>query len=373
MPAGSLNWLPVLPEMPASPRAECLVVGYGLAGACLTEALLNEGWKVTVIDDNKAFSTRVAAGIVNPLVFRYLTMSWKAEELLPFARNYYQSLGEKLSVNLLHEALVLRVLAGNEAALWDEKRKLPQLLPWMDPADCPNGYLEGIDAPLGFAAVTNSFWVDTGLFLSSMYARHKPECNWLAGEFDAKNLKSESGKLVYDGIKSHRVIFCEGHRAVSNPYFSYVPFRPVKGELLTLHIPGLGEDFIYNKDVFILPIGNQLFKLGSTYVWDDLSPLPTENARNQLLSKLEVFMKLPYKVVDHVTGVRPAIADRRPVLGLHPGDSRMAIFNGLGAKGVMLAPFFASQLATFLSGKGIISPEVDVVRFAKQSLTPQIS
>ena len=51
------------------------------------------------------------------------------------------------------------------------------------------------------------------------------------------------------------------------------------------------------------------------------------------------------------------------MLGEHPKQKNLIIFNGLGTKGVSLAPYFSSQLANWLEGNGEIMPEVNIKRF----------
>lgn len=54
-------------------------------------------------------------------------------------------------------------------------------------------------------------------------------------------------------------------------------------------------------------------------------------------------MKIPYNVVEHKAGVRPSVSDRRPVLGPCKDYEQLVVFNGLGTKGVSLAPFFQNS------------------------------
>jgi glycine/D-amino acid oxidase-like deaminating enzyme len=115
--------------------------------------------------------------------------------------------------------------------------------------------------------------------------------------------------------------------------------------------------------VFLLPLGNDIFRLGSTYDWDDLSDKPTESAKANLLSKLASFLNTKVEVIDHQAGVRPAIADRRPVAGLHPDYPQMAIFNGLGARGVMIAPWLGKQFLELLLHQKPLNEEIDLNRF----------
>jgi len=116
--------------------------------------------------------------------------------------------------------------------------------------------------------------------------------------------------------------------------------------------------------VFVLPVGNQRFKVGSTYEWNDLSDLPTEKGKQSITERFEMLTSVDYSVVQHWAGIRPAISDRRPVLGKHPKFKNFAVFNGLGTKGVMLAPYFAEEMVSFLTtGNYEINGEADVQRF----------
>ncbi len=51
------------------------------------------------------------------------------------------------------------------------------------------------------------------------------------------------------------------------------------------------------------------------------------------------------------------------MLGAHPENKNVVVFNGLGTKGVSLSPYFAHHLATWLEGNGDLSTEVNIYRF----------
>jgi hypothetical protein len=65
-----------------------------------------------------------------------------------------------------------------------------------------------------------------------------------------------------------------------------------------------------------MPIGNHLFKVGATYEWNDLNDLPTEKAKQKLITKINVVVSPPYKIISHEAGLRPSVVDRRPEIGL---------------------------------------------------------
>ncbi len=110
-------------------------------------------------------------------------------------------------------------------------------------------------------------------------------------------------------------------------------------------------------------MSKQVLRLGATYDWEDLSDTPTKAAQNSLLEKLKTFLSVETEVLDHRAGVRPAVADRRPVAGTHPEVSQLAILNGLGARGVMIAPWLSQQLLDLIVNQKAIDPEVNPARF----------
>jgi glycine/D-amino acid oxidase-like deaminating enzyme len=122
---------------------------------------------------------------------------------------------------------------------------------------------------------------------------------------------------------------------------------------------------ILNKGVFILPLGNNLFKVGATYNWDQLHDQPDENAKAELLSKLKKIVPYEFEVINHESGVRPAVIDRRPVIGSHPKHYSLIVFNGFGTKAVMLVPYFANILAQHLIEKLPLHEETNLSRFNK--------
>ncbi len=92
-------------------------------------------------------------------------------------------------------------------------------------------------------------------------------------------------------------------------------------------------------------LGNELFRVGSTYEWQQLDNRPTSQGRDEITAKLREFLRLPFEVIEHQAAVRPIHRNQYPVFGLHPQHDQLGYFNGLGSKGTLHAPYFASQLA----------------------------
>jgi glycine/D-amino acid oxidase-like deaminating enzyme len=187
----------------------------------------------------------------------------------------------------------------------------------------------------------------------------------LEEKIDLTRLKLKDGSVEYKKLKSRRIIFCEGHRMVQNPLWKDLPLLPAKGEILTIECKGLPEEFILMSGIFIIPLEKSLFRVGSTYEWNFTDELPTQEGKEKLQKELDKFLKIPYAIIDHRSGVRPTVKDRRPLIGRHKDHENVFIFNGMGTKGVVLVPYFADHFIKFLYGKEKLMPEVDVQRFKK--------
>ena len=72
---------------------EFIIVGQGICGTMLSWFLHKEGKSVLVIDESKEnTSSKVAAGLINPITGRRYVRSWMIEELMPFAKQVYTKL-----------------------------------------------------------------------------------------------------------------------------------------------------------------------------------------------------------------------------------------------------------------------------------------
>ena len=75
-------------------KTEFLIVGQGISGTFLSWYLHKAGRSFIVIDNNDgSSSSRVAAGIINPVTGRRVVKTWMIDEIMPFAVNAYEEMG----------------------------------------------------------------------------------------------------------------------------------------------------------------------------------------------------------------------------------------------------------------------------------------
>lgn len=350
-------------------KVNYILIGQGLAGSVLAMTLLKKGHSVIVIDDAPVTTaSRVAAGLYNPVVFKRLVKSWLADDLLPYMDEFYPEMEKQLGAEFYFSKRILKPFAEEqEKALWLKKTTEP-IGKYLNEAIYTEDLNGIVYNPLGISEVMHAGNLDTVQFLNACKADLLKKDAFMEESFDATQLVLQENSVVYKGITADKLIFCEGYKAVNNPFFSWLPFKLTKGETLTIqltHDHAIPFKIVLNKAVFILPIGNDLYKVGATYEWNDLSENTTEKGKSDLVEKLKKVLKVPFEVVNHQAGVRPTVSDRRPLIGLHPEHTQLGMFNGLGTKGVMLAPFFANQFSNFLETGFPLDQEVDIARFKK--------
>jgi glycine/D-amino acid oxidase-like deaminating enzyme len=162
------------------------------------------------------------------------------------------------------------------------------------------------------------------------------------------------------------IVFAEGFGMHQNPYFNELPMDGVKGELLIIKAPKLDIDVIINTSVFILPLGDHLFKVGATYNWIDKTNIPTEDGKRELIDRVKEIITCDFEIISHFAGVRPTVKDRKPLVGTHSEFKNVHILNGLGTRGVMLGPSMAKALYEFVENSIPLAPEINITRFNKR-------
>ncbi|TXI86164.1 MAG: FAD-binding oxidoreductase [Crocinitomicaceae bacterium] len=341
-----------------------LVVGAGIAGICVARRLFEKNIPFKVVDLGQNDSSRVAAGVINPLVFRRTTLSWRVEEFIPALVPFYQQLAAEWGNTYYQPIPIRRAFAHQqETDTWLKKQTDERYIPFMKTLDQSDLQNQNVLNTCGTGEVLQTAYIKTAALLDD--AR-----NWLQSigvliekEFNFDTLDPENA--TYDGVEYAHIIFCEGHRGVNNPYFNYLPLETTKGEILTVESDELPAAELLNRKCFILPIGNQQFKVGATYTWKTATLDLTEEAKKTLIEQAQSLVSGAFHVVNHQAGIRPTVLDRRPLIGTHPQFHKLKIFNGLGAKGYMMAPLLSQEFVASLETGSDLHPEIDIKRYEK--------
>ena len=341
-----------------------IIVGLGLSGLAIAEELENRGEKFHVFEDDSQKSSYVAGGIFNPVILKRFTPAWNAAEQMKTALPFYKQLEKKLQVKLIHHWNIYRRFHSvEEQNDWFVALDKPGLSSFLDPKlvknDNPN-----LIADYSLGKVLHTGNIDTGKLLDNYRIYLGSRLN--KEHFKYSNLVIENDHFKYNDFKAKRIVFCEGFGIKKNPYFSYLPLRGNKGEYITIRSEDLKLDFAVKSSVFLMPLGNDLYKAGATYDNQDKSPETTVKAKEHLVKELKKFIRCDFEVVDQVAGIRPATADRKPLVGEHPEIAGMYCCNGFGSRGVLIAPNMSRALINSIQSTGTLDPEVNLDRFTKK-------
>ena len=346
-----------------SETVDYLIIGQGLAGTVLAYQLLKRGRRVRIIDKKDPnSSSRIAAGLFNPITGRKFVKTWKADELFYYLKWFYQEFENYLGASFFHEREIYRPFDNlGEQNDWVTKCKLPEYKPYVEVVYDPERF-SNVHNLYGGLLVKKGGFLDVNTMLDAARKKFIEEGCLIEKEFDHDDINLAEGKIEYENIIADRLVMCTGSHKISKGWFSWLPFRPVKGEVLLLD-QGDGSGNIYNKGCFITPQLHGYSKAGSTYDWKDLTIFPTEHARHTILTKLNALIKWEVKVIDQKAGIRPATLDRKPFIGVHPKFETIFIFNGLGTKGVSLAPYYSGQFVGYLEDALKLEMDVDIKRY----------
>ncbi|MCS6822731.1 MAG: FAD-binding oxidoreductase [Cytophagaceae bacterium] len=344
-------------------RVDYIIVGRGIAGSLLAYLLHEQGKKILIVSNEKLKSaSSVAAGLFNPVTGKRMVLTWKANILFPFLHTFYTTMQKKLHVNFYHSKIIYRPFANiEEQNTWMTQSSDVVWLPFIHTPVDNQFYSEYIRNEYGGFETTLSGYVDLPIMLQSIKKYLSEYC--LDADFYSGQLTLYKNYCAWNNVECEKIIFCEGAYAAYTPYFSWLPFVPSKGEVLTARINNFLESRIFNKGVFILPLGKDMYKIGSTYEWSFTDAEPTSAAKEEIIRKAEAFIKPAVEVIHHEAGIRPTVKDRKPFLGLHPEYPCLGIFNGLGTKGVSIAPYYAHVFCDFLLKHKNIPAEVNIQRY----------
>ncbi|RAV29678.1 NAD(P)/FAD-dependent oxidoreductase [Sinomicrobium soli] len=344
-----------------------IVVGLGLAGLAFCEQLRTHNRSFVVFDGTLQQSSQVAGGVYNPVVLKRFTAAWRSGEQLQEALPFYRTLEEYLSRKLVYPMPVYRrFTSAEEQNMWFEAADRPELSPFLSdeldyrPISC-------VDAPYGFGVVNHTGRIAVGSMIEA-YRDTLGSERLRRENLDYHALSFTDEGVVYKEFRARHIVFAEGYAMTDNPLFNYLPLKGAKGEVLTIKAPDLDLENILKSSVFLIPLGSDHYLVGATYNWTDKTNAVTEEGRKELLEKLDKIIHCDYEITDQQAGIRPTVADRRPLVGRHPLQGNAYILNGLGTRGTLTGPFAARQLYRFIENDIPLDQAVDIDRFRKRYL-----
>jgi glycine oxidase len=327
-------------------KTNILIIGQGIAGTSLAVELERSGNHDFLILDNEyhASSSMAAAGTINPVTGRQYVKSWLYEDLKIVFEDTYSHLNHSEQVTFLKNLPIIRSLHSiKEENMWLARMEDAQYVNYLDFHTNLDKISSWIKPPQSFGEIKAAFQLQLRTLLPHLKKKWLVEKKYIDDKFEYGQLKISKNEIQYKDIVANKIVFCEGHQVVNNPYFNHLPFDPVKGEALIIHLPD-GFDISVRDKIFITPLGDDLYWCGANYAWKYTDHLPSKEGFDFVKSNLDQILVQPYEITDHWAGIRPATKSRRPIVEQHEQFKNLYLFNGLGTKGSSLAPYFAKKM-----------------------------
>lgn len=343
-------------------KVEYLIVGQGLAGSFLAYQLFLKKIPFMVVDHSIPNSaSKVAAGLINPFALRRLIPSWRAKEFLHYNSKFYSSLSAQLGEKNYYQKINFHKLIESEDELnfWQSKINRNEVEEWVEST------LSVVDKKVNARNVfkvgklKNCYWLDIGKLLSDFRSFLQKNSMLIEEKFDYSSFDQK----LFRGVQYNKLLFAEGSAIQDNPLFNYLPYRLNKGELLTFKSDQYVSKGVLKKKMFVLPIGMDQYKIGATYAWDWKNIDPELEQKEKLIGAFKEMSVAEMKILDHQAGLRPAVKDRRPLMGAHPTKPNVFVFNGMGSRGCLIAPKLAEELINCIELGIPLDPKCDIARF----------
>jgi glycine oxidase len=348
--------------MTNSRHVDYIIIGQGLAGSAVAIQMLKRHKKILVVDQPlRNTSSNIAAGLFNPITGKKMMKTWMADKLFPYLHDYYRAV-EALTGRTFFKPMPLYrpFISYEEQNEWMAKSAEPGFEPYIAKLFTRSTYRDVKDA-FGGLLLKQCGYLDTTTYLEAVRILLLEKAAILKEDAREKDLSIDENGIQYKDFTADKIIFCNGTH--QNRWFQWLPIRPLKGEAIRIQTSYPGE-LIINRGVYMVPANLPgEWRVGATYNFKDTEPVVTENAREDLVKKLKELISFPFNIVSQEWGLRPTTPDRRPLIGRHPGCNRVWVFNGMGTKGVSLAPYFSEVLMHSIENDEPLNKEVDIERY----------
>ena len=345
-------------------KPDVLVIGLGLSGGLLAWELIQRGCRVVVVDDGEMNASKAAAGLINPVTGKRMAKAPDIDYLLPAAREFYSGLSAVFNSRFLIEKKMLRLLRSEKEIDQCSKRlndaAYQEYLGRLCLSETTDRHI------LGSLEQKQTGYLDTRRLLSCLLDFLVSRNAYRRTLLDYREILVAS-ELSWRNFLPRQIVFCEGYRVRENPWFSWLPLQPVKGEILTLIHDQALPDQIINDGHWLLPVESNIVRIGSTFDRENIDTDPTENGKRELLAVGKKFHSglKQAKLEEHLAGIRPCSLDRQPLMGKHPKYPQLSIFNGFGSKGSVSIPWHCRRFADFLLNGNALPESADSKRYEK--------
>ncbi len=345
------------------PLRQALIIGAGLAGCLMSEALVQRGWQVQLLEQHPGPAREGSgnpAGILRPILSRDdNTYSQLGRAGFLSALQTLQRLAAHLPARGRGTSGVL-LGARSEA---DARHQQACVLPFACAPDFvhsrPPGIqsdLGGVDLPWGGLFFPSAGWVSPPLLCAAALAASRPglQCQWQV--LAHRLVKTPQGWQVWDAAgrllaEAPVAVLALGARGLEVAPFKPWPLQTLEGQITLLHPdpfpPGTP---VLCQEGYLIPGLPEGLCVGATYEsdaqrWTEQRGM-TENLLR--LQRWESRAVDPARTLKNRRGARAVSRDRLPLLGPVAGQEGLFALLGLGSHGLLWSSLGAQLIAAWL-------------------------
>ncbi len=356
------------------------ILGAGIAGLSLADALSEKGFSVAVVEKNEAGAgaSGTPGALVNPATGRRAKKCWKAEQCYRAITENLEKISSHSDEPFFRNNGVLRpaLTAKMARKMREQYEKTPWeegWCRWMNEAEIKE-FHPGINCVDGGLWLPVGITVDAGRYLQayaswlrkrevSIFAGNTPEISKPGKQWHIRAGNSE--------LTAENLVFATGYGTTEVGWWDDIPFEPIKGQLAGFTLKDGSPSFEHSISSlgYIANIGENRFIQGSTYEHDFEGLEPDDFGEQYLRKKLR--QTLPdveknAKVESRWSAVRLSTPNYMPVLGRHREHKNLHLFAGLGSKGLLYGKFLAEHYTKHLTEDTPLFKSVNIERYYKK-------
>ena len=311
------------------------------------------GHEVHIVDRAEPKSaSRIAAGLITPVTGRRFAKAEDFDSSWAVAEEFYRHAESTLGRQLLETKPAARFFSDDQERDFFLNERVIALQDEVELIADSEGVTVGFRMLKAARLRVSDYMNSTRDYFADRGQYHQ-------ADVDVTNdiVVYEGGvRLLKPSIEGTRLFFCQGFQFQSNPWFPGIPDAPSRGEILKVRIPGRTDQQVIHKGYWLAPDGagdsgldQEEFIVGATYDRVNLAVTETDEGREELEQALQRITTEPATIIGQVAAIRAGTRQRRPVCQVHSKYPQLAILNGLGSKGSLLAPMAARQLIEIVS------------------------
>ena len=308
-----------------------LIVGAGITGTLLAWKLYKKQIDFELWADNKIIpASDVAAGLINPITGKRLAKIPNYEVFLHHSLQTYHEIENDFHAPLVYHHSIYRYLEDETYVHFQNKKDFPEFQSYFQ-------IKKNLSFPFckksgDYLCITSAYRVNLAFMLKLIQNELIRNGLFFYQHFDKKT----------DTTMFKKIVLCRGYKEKEDSWFPELKWENALGEVLIFYSNELDLKDIYQaKKLTIIPLGNDYFWLGATYL-RDMEPFDYQPS-NELENFLRTELTVSCQIIRKQIGIRPILKGRFPIILQSPYEPKILMINGMGSKGTLLAPKFVDD------------------------------